>query len=148
MTIAPVELLVFLLPLAFVALCLLAFYLLTRGIGSRIESFPPPYGPDGGPLHGEASDGLPEPGGPWTAPRPVRPWWGHPLLWLAIGAVFLLLGLFVAPHFLPGVVLFLPFIWVGGWRMTGQPRPRCTACGNPLASGHAYCPRCGTPVQR
>jgi NhaP-type Na+/H+ and K+/H+ antiporter len=44
-----------------------------------------------------------------------RPWWGNPLLWLAVCAVFLVLGLVVAPHFLPGAVVFLPFVWIGGW---------------------------------
>jgi len=35
-------------------------------------------------------------------------------VWLAVCAVFLLLGLFVAPHFLGGTVIFLPFLWL--WR--------------------------------
>ena len=54
----------------------------------------------------------------WAArSRPQRPWWGNPMLWLAVSAVFLLLGLFVAPHFLGGTVIFLPFLWI--WRPGG-----------------------------
>jgi hypothetical protein len=41
-----------------------------------------------------------------------RPWWGNPLIWIAASGGFLLLGLFVAPRFLPGVVIFLPFVWI------------------------------------
>jgi hypothetical protein len=41
-----------------------------------------------------------------------RPWWGNPLIWLAVSAVFLVLGIFVAPHFLGGTVIFLPFLWI------------------------------------
>ena len=43
---------------------------------------------------------------------PRRPWWGNPFVWLGTSAVFLLLGLFVAPHFLGGTVIFLPFLWI------------------------------------
>ncbi len=45
-----------------------------------------------------------------------RPWWGNPWVWLAAGAAFLVLGLVVAPKLVGGIVLFLPFIWIGGWR--------------------------------
>ena len=41
-----------------------------------------------------------------------RPWWGSPLIWLGVGGVFLLLGLFVAPHFFPGTILLFPFLWI------------------------------------
>jgi hypothetical protein len=43
-----------------------------------------------------------------------RPWWTRPLIWISVSVGFLLLGLFVAPHFLPGVVIFLPFVWIRG----------------------------------
>jgi hypothetical protein len=49
-----------------------------------------------------------------------RPWWGNPIFWLAVSAVFVLLGVFVAPHFFPGVVIFVPFLWIG------RPRRRRT----------------------
>lgn len=42
-----------------------------------------------------------------------RPWWGNPLLWLALSAVSVLLGIFVAPQLFGGVIVFLPFVWVG-----------------------------------
>jgi hypothetical protein len=51
--------------------------------------------------------------------RDRRPWWGNPLVWLGLGAMFLVLGLVVAPHFLPFAVIFLPFVWIGG---TGRRR--------------------------
>ena len=42
----------------------------------------------------------------------ARPWWANPVFWLAVCAVFLVLGIFVFPHFFGGVVLFLPFFWI------------------------------------
>ena len=50
-----------------------------------------------------------------------RPWWGNPLIWLGIGLLFVLLGIFVGPKLFGGVVLFLPFFWI---RPRGRrPRP-------------------------
>jgi hypothetical protein len=46
----------------------------------------------------------------------VRPLWGTPGLWVAVCALLVLLGLFVAPRLLGGVFLFLPFVWVRGRR--------------------------------
>ena len=40
------------------------------------------------------------------------------MIWLAVSAVFVLPGVFVAPHFFSGVVIFVPFLWIG------RPRPR------------------------
>jgi hypothetical protein len=37
-----------------------------------------------------------------------------------VSAVSLVLGVLVAPHFLPGVFIFLPFIWIG--RGSGRAR--------------------------
>lgn len=48
--------------------------------------------------------------------RRPRPWWGNPLVWVGLGVVFLVLGIFVAPHFLGGTFIFLPFFWIGGGR--------------------------------
>jgi ABC-type Fe3+ transport system permease subunit len=45
-----------------------------------------------------------------------RPWWGNPWVWLAASAVFLVLGLVVAPGLLGGVVIFLPFVWISRLR--------------------------------
>lgn len=44
-----------------------------------------------------------------------RPWWGNPLLWVGVSAVFVLLGLFVAPKLFGFAFLFLPFIWIRRW---------------------------------
>ena len=56
----------------------------------------------------------------WREER-VRPWWGNPLIWLGIGLLFVLLGIFVGPKLFGGVVLFLPFFWI---RPRGRrPRP-------------------------
>ncbi len=48
--------------------------------------------------------------------RPVRPWWGNPLLWVGACAVLALVGLVVAPKLFGVAFLLLPFIWVGGLR--------------------------------
>ena len=50
----------------------------------------------------------------WSRGRPERPWWGNPLLWLAVCVVFVLLGVFVWPGLFGVMFLFLPFVWV--WR--------------------------------
>ena len=44
-----------------------------------------------------------------------RPWWGNPFLWVGVSAVFVLLGLFVAPKLFGFAFLFLPFIWIRRW---------------------------------
>nr|MBA3738031.1 hypothetical protein [Actinomycetota bacterium] len=52
---------------------------------------------------------------PLRDPKPKeRPWWGNPWLWLLLGAVFVVLGIFVWPGLFGGTFFFLPFIWV--WR--------------------------------
>jgi hypothetical protein len=113
-----------LLPFLFVLLALGMFVLVGRSLGFRLERPPP---------------------GEWE--RLPRPWWGNPLLWVAVAGVLLVLGLVVAPQFLPGAVIFLPFIWVGGWRW--RPRgPRCPACGESVHPEMDACPRCGSPVPR
>jgi hypothetical protein len=45
--------------------------------------------------------------------RSPRPWWGNPLVWLGVSAVFVFLGLVVAPRLFGGIFLFLPLIWLG-----------------------------------
>lgn len=129
-TLDTTTLLLFLLvPLLFVALAAGLFFAVVRGLGLRFERVEP------GELFG-AEEGE----GGWR-----RPWWGNPLVWLVAAAVFLVLGLLVAPHFLPGFVIFLPFVWVGGRRLRPR-RPRCRACGTELHPEHEFCPRCGTRV--
>jgi hypothetical protein len=66
---------------------------------------------------------------PLRDPKPAeRPWWGNPWLWLAVGVVFVLLGLYVWPGLFGGTFFFLPFIWV--WR------PRRGRAVDPRANGH------------
>lgn len=60
-------------------------------------------------------------------PPPRRPWWGNPLVWLAVSAVFVLLGIFVWPGLFGGTFFFLPFVWI--WR----PRQRPV---DPRTNGH------------
>jgi hypothetical protein len=60
------------------------------------------------------------------AREPERPWWGTPLFWLAVSAVFVLLGLFVWPQLFGGVFLFLPFIWIGGGKSSRRRARRST----------------------
>ena len=59
---------------------------------------------------------------------PERPWWGNPWLWLAIAAVFVVLGIYVWPGLFGGTFFFLPFIWV--WR------PRRGRDVAPRTNGH------------
>lgn len=85
--------------------------------------------------------------GPEEWARAQRPWWGNPLLWLAISGAFVILGLTVARQFLGFTFLFLPFLWIGGKRWV--PRgSACPSCGRPLHPEHDFCPRCGTRVAR
>ena len=66
---------------------------------------------------------------PLRDPKPAeRPWWGNPWLWLAVGVVFVLLGLYVWPGLFGGTFFFLPFIWV--WR------PRRGRDLDPRTNGH------------
>jgi Na+/proline symporter len=51
---------------------------------------------------------------------PRRPWWGNPLIWIGVSAVFILLGIFVAPHFFPAVIFFIPLVWIGKPRAKGD----------------------------
>jgi hypothetical protein len=68
-----------------------------------------------------------------SAPRPRagepdRPWWGNPWLSVGVCAVSIVLGLFVWPGLFGGVVLVLPFVWVG--------RPRHEPRMDPRTNGH------------
>ena len=47
--------------------------------------------------------------------EPGRPWWGYPGAWIAISAVFVLLGLMVFPRLLGFTFVFLPLIWMRGF---------------------------------
>jgi hypothetical protein len=60
--------------------------------------------------------------------EPDRPWWGNPLLWLGVCTVSIVLGLVVWPGLFGGVVLVLPFVWVG--------RPRREPRMDPRTNGH------------
>lgn len=79
--------------------------------------------------------------------RLPRPWWGNPLVWLAVSAVLVLLGLFVAPHFLGGIFLFLPFLWIGRWRRRPGATGTCPRCGTRLEPDDKTCPQCGARVR-
>jgi hypothetical protein len=63
-------------------------------------------------------------------PASDRPWWGNPLLWVAVSAASLALGLFVSPKLFGGVIIFLPFLWVGGWPRRERRPP------DPSQNGH------------
>jgi hypothetical protein len=79
------------------------------------------------------------PGTVGAPPRAAgRPWWGNPLVWLAIVALFVVLGIFVWPGLFGGTFLFLPFVWF--WR----PRPR--RAGDPRANGHGESDRVRRPA--
>ncbi len=55
--------------------------------------------------------------GPWPG---ERPWWGRPWTWVTISALLVFLGVFVAPRYLGGIVILLPFVWM--WRPRSQRR--------------------------
>lgn len=57
-----------------------------------------------------------------------RPWWGNPWLWVGVCAVSILLGLYVWPGLFGGVVLVLPFVWIG--------RPHHGPEMDPKTNGH------------
>jgi hypothetical protein len=63
-------------------------------------------------------------------PRPDigRPWWGNPWLWVGVCTVSILLGLLVWPGLFGGVVIVLPFVWIG--------RPRRELPMDPRTNGH------------
>ena len=65
---------------------------------------------------------------PSRASEPDRPWWGNPWLWVGVCAISIVLGLFVWPGLFGGVVLVLPFVWVG--------RPRHEPHMDPRTNGH------------
>jgi hypothetical protein len=54
--------------------------------------------------------------------EPGRPWWGYPGAWVAISAVFVLLGLMVFPRLLGFTFVFLPLIWMRGFGRRREPR--------------------------
>jgi uncharacterized membrane protein YfcA len=67
---------------------------------------------------------------PRTTPdaRP-RPWWANPLVWLAIGVVSVLLGIFVWPGLFGFTFIVIPILW---WR-----RPKAPAL-DPRSNGHTH----------
>ena len=59
---------------------------------------------------------------------PGRPWWGNPLLWVAVCAVSLILGFVVWPGLFGGAFIVLPFVWI--WRPRREPKM------DPRTNGH------------
>jgi multisubunit Na+/H+ antiporter MnhB subunit len=55
--------------------------------------------------------------------RPHRAWWQIPAVWMGAGVVVTLVGVFVLPRLFGFAFLFLPFVWLGGFRRRrGDPR--------------------------
>lgn len=96
--------LLLLVPVVFIALTALMFFLMVRLTGTRAFEIVE-VDESGRPVEPQGAQGY-----RWE--RAPRPWWGDPLLWVGVSAVFILLGLFVLPHLLGGALLFLPFIWI------------------------------------
>jgi hypothetical protein len=70
-----------------------------------------------------------------AVPPPARttrhvdgPWWGNPWPWVGLCAASILLGLLVWPGLFGGVVIVLPFVWIG--------RPRREPRMDPRTNGH------------
>jgi hypothetical protein len=61
-----------------------------------------------------------------------RPWWGYPGAWIAISAVFVLLGLMVFPRLLGFTFVFLPLIWMRGFGRRREPQDRGRHDDGPL----------------
>lgn len=59
--------------------------------------------------------------GPWLD---ERPWWGRPWTWVMISALLVFLGVFVAPRYLGGIVILLPFVWMWRSRSPRRGAPR------------------------
>ena len=55
--------------------------------------------------------------------NPGDPWWRTPYLWIGVAVVFAILGVFVAPRLFGFTFLFLPFLWVGGFRRRDRREP-------------------------
>ena len=53
-----------------------------------------------------------------------KPWWGSPWLWLAVCLLSVILGVLVWPGLFGGVLLFLPFAWIGRRRSGPRMDPR------------------------
>src|SRR3954447_26961095 len=58
-----------------------------------------------------------------------RPWWASPWLWLRVGAVSILLSVFVRPWLFALKFVAIPFVWIG--------RPREEPVGA-RSNGHAH----------
>ncbi len=63
------------------------------------------------------------------AHQPARPWWANPLLWVAIGLISVLLGVFVWPWLFGFTFIAVPLVW---W---GKPR---TPSIDPRSNGHTH----------
>jgi hypothetical protein len=65
-----------------------------------------------------------------TGPDPLaRPWWGNPLVWLGVGLVSVLLGVFVWPWLFGFTFVAVPFVWWG--------RPKASSI-DPRSNGHTH----------
>jgi len=47
--------------------------------------------------------------------EPARPLWSYPGMWIALSAVFILVGITVFPRLLGFTFVFLPLIWMRGF---------------------------------
>jgi hypothetical protein len=79
--------------------------------------------------HRELSTPPPAPGRRPTRPALDRPWWGSPWLWVGVCGVSIVLGLLVWPGLFGGVVVVLPFVWIG--------RPHREPKMDPRTNGHS-----------
>jgi hypothetical protein len=61
--------------------------------------------------------------------RPARPWWGNPLVWVAIGLVSVVLGVLVWPGLFGFTFIFIPILW---WRTPKTPPL------DPRSNGHTH----------
>lgn len=60
-----------------------------------------------------------------------RAWWQNPLLWLSVGVVFVIAGVFASVWFFVGTIAVMPLVW--RWRPRHRPPvdPRTNGHGGP-----------------
>ncbi len=56
--------------------------------------------------------------------QPGRRWWGYPGAWIAMSAVFVLLGAMLFPRLLGFTFVFLPLIWMRRFGRRREPQDR------------------------
>jgi hypothetical protein len=124
------------LPFVVIALLGAGFWVVFRQRGAwRREAQRRDVAGSGGPAGRVGRPDVP-PSGASPGRRPTGiPWWSHPLVWLVLAAAFVLLGVFVTPRLFGGVIILLPFLWIGRWPRRAPRRPDASQNGHRRPDG-------------